>query len=123
MIRLLTVTALLLWLAKPSCALCCVEGRPADEERGAATISQLPLADDCCRGSNAEHGVPSGKTCCLLDGHSDSLTHHPTDTREPSMGAVVALVPPAGALFSILLTHQPSHDPSSTYLKRGVLLI
>ena len=125
MVRLLTVTALLLWLARPSCALCCVEGRPtAEHGGGAATANQLPIADDCCRGTGAEHGKPFARTCCLLDEQSDNLTHHSTDAHEPSLGVVAErLLPPVGALHSILLTQQPSPDQNSTCLRRGVLLI
>lgn len=124
MVRLFTVTALLLWLAKPSCAVCCVEGRLAGEHAGAATLRQLLIPDDCCPGSGAEHGVPSARTCCLLDEHSNDFTHHPTDSHEPSPGVVVErLLLPVGALHSILLTRQLSPDPSSTYLRCSVLLI
>jgi hypothetical protein len=123
MLRLVTVAALLLWLARPSCALCCSGGRPADELRESATAVGLPIADDCCR-SNAEDSEPSARTCCLLDEQSDSLTHHPTDTHEPRLEVVAArLLPSVVALRSIPLTHHPSPDLSSTYLKRSILLI
>jgi hypothetical protein len=124
MVRLFTVTALLLWLARPSCALCCVEGRSPGEHPEAAMVRQLPIPDDCCPGSDAEHGSPSARTCCLLDEHSNDFTHHPTDSHEPSPGGVVErLLLPVDALHNILLTHQPSPDLSSTHLRCSVLLI
>ena len=79
MIRFLTLGALMLWLAKPSCAICCVESLAATEQRETAAVRQLPIADDCCPSSEAERGIPSARTCCLLDEHSNDFTHHSPD--------------------------------------------
>ena len=122
MIRLFTLNALLLWLANPSCALCCAEGRLVGELGRAATLRELPIPDHCCPGSDEEHGIPSARTCCLLDEHSHDFIHQPT--HEPSLGVVVERLPaPVEALLSILPTHQASPDPRGTYLTRSVLLI
>ncbi len=124
MVRLFTVAALLLWLVKPSCAICCVEARSAGQDRGTDMVGLLTIADDCCPGSDAERGIPSARTCCLLDEYSNSLAHSSTDSHDPGTARVVERpLLTVGALHGIPLAHQPSLDPGHTHLKHSVLLI
>jgi hypothetical protein len=123
MIRLLTLGALILWLAKPSCAICCVESVADCEDRGTPAVIQLPIADNCCPSSEGERGLPSARTCCLLDEYSNDFSHHPTDSHRPNMEVVFERPVSVGALPSILPVPQPSPDLSTTYLMCSVLLI
>ena len=124
MIRLLTLGVLLiLWLTKPNCAICCVESLAAHEHQETATVTQLPIADNCCPSSEAERGLPSTRTCCLLDEYSNDFTHHPTDSHRPNIEVVFELPVSVGALPGILAVPQPSPDLRTTYLMCSVLLI
>jgi hypothetical protein len=123
MIRLLTLCALILWLFKPNCAICCVESLAPHEHQETPTVGQLPIADDCCPSSEAEHNLPSTRTCCLLDAHSSDFTHHPTDSHGPNMEVVFERLVSVGALPCNVPVSQPSPDLSTTYLTCCVLLI
>ncbi len=124
MIRFLTLGALMLWLAKPSCAICCVESLAATEQRETAAVRQLPIADDCCPSSEAERGIPSARTCCLLDEHSNDFTPHSPDRYEPGIeGVFQGLLLPVGPRRRVVQAPQPSPDLSTTYLTCSVLLI
>ena len=111
MIRCLTIAALLLWLAKPSCVICC----SVDNTRPSGWQAASELPDDSL--------PPSEATCCLLDAHTGNLTDDEQVNSE-AVGCVVEWLP---------LTDTPSSDnppfqqrlilPTSTFLLCRVLLI
>jgi hypothetical protein len=111
MIRCLTIAAVLVWLAKPSCVICC----GVDSARPSRWQTASELASDSF--------PPSEPTCCLLDTDKGNLTHDEQVNSE-AVGRVVerlrlidtpSSVNPSLQQRLILLT--------STFLMCSVLLI
>lgn len=110
MIHCLTIATLLLWLAKPSCVICC----GVDSARASHWQVASELPDDRL--------PPSEPTCCLLDTGTGNLTHDEQVTGEP-VGCVAEWLPLETTSPDNPSFQQPLVPPTSTFRMCDVLLI